>query len=141
MGAVSRYSSLVVVAVIALVACRWALAPVSGPPAGPGMGASALRSSLAPPLSALAQLLPGLALGWFTPRHPLLVGAAAGLLAIFVAQWLALLHFDAFLLAGNAVAAAMTVAVAALAGRALRRRLMHEPPRHPPQPPARRLLP
>lgn len=60
---------------------------------------AALRT-LTPPAVALALLAPGLFSGWFVRRHPLLVGAAAGALA----------------------ASAMLVAVAALAGRALRYR-------------------
>jgi hypothetical protein len=61
------------------------------------------------PARAFALLAPGLALGWFTRRHPLLVGAAAGLLAAAWSQS-----------APAMLAAAMIVAVAALAGRALR---------------------
>jgi hypothetical protein len=63
------------------------------------------------PAHTIALLAPGLVLGWFTRRHPLLVGAAAGVLA--VAWWRS---------APVMLAVAMTVAVAALAGRALRYR-------------------
>lgn len=70
------------------------------------------------PARTFALLAPGLVLGWFTRRHPLLVGAVAGVLAT---AWSSS--------AAAMVAAAMTVAVAALAGRALRFRFK------PPAPP------
>ena len=71
------------------------------------------------PIRALAILLPGLVAGWFTRRHPLLVGAAIGLLAAVIA---ALAGADRTPLSwpGHAIALALYVAVAALAGRALR---------------------
>lgn len=105
---------LVVVAAVVLVAFRTAVHPA--------VALTPQSALLAAPLAALAQLLPGLALGWFTRRHPLLVGAAAGVVALLAAQWLPLLRLEPCPLVGQTIAVAMTVAVAALAGRALRRR-------------------
>jgi hypothetical protein len=67
------------------------------------------------PAHTFALLGPGLVLGWFTRRHPLLVGGAAGALALTCSR--AAGPMPPALLTG-----AMTVAVAALAGRALRYR-------------------
>jgi hypothetical protein len=69
------------------------------------------------PARTFALLAPALALGWFTRRHPLLVGAAAAVLATAWSQ-----STPAML------AAVMTVAVAALAGRALRFRFKSPAP-------------
>ena len=79
--------------------------------------------ALSEPIRALAILLPGLAAGWFTRRHPLLVGAAIGVLATLVAflvgpNWLPPTW------PGRAIALALFMAVAALAGRALRFRFV-----------------
>ena len=80
-------------------------------------------SILSAPISALAVLVPGLLLGWFTRRHPLLVGASAGLLAPFLASHFESQHFGSQSIIGTAIATGMYVAVAALTGRALRYRL------------------
>ena len=85
--------------------------------AGAGLLAIAARAVAfapvdAPPLRTLATLLPALAIGFVSRRHPLLVGAAASLLASLLAR----------AGTGDAVATALVVAVAALAGRALRHR-------------------
>ena len=63
-------------------------------------------------LRMLAVLVPALAIGLVTRRHPLLVGAGASLLASLATR----------LGPDDAIAAALVVAVAALAGRALRHR-------------------
>jgi hypothetical protein len=76
------------------------------------------------PARTFAMLAPGLALGWFARRHPLLVGAAAGVLAVIGLQ--------PPLIAESSLTAGMTVAVAALAGRALRFRFKPEAPATPP---------
>jgi hypothetical protein len=100
--------SAVVVAlgIAALVAAAQAFAFVLG-----GRAESAAYA----PAQMFAWLAPGLGLGWFTRRHPLVVGAIAGVLAqaLFPAT-------SAPSPAGQAIAAGMVVAVAALAGRALR---------------------
>jgi hypothetical protein len=74
------------------------------------------------PAHAFALLGPGLLAGWFTRRHPLLVGAAAGALYALaeIAGWTPLPRPTS---PGDGIAIAMIVAVAALAGRALRHRL------------------
>ena len=113
---------LVVVAAIALVACRACVHPASHSLAGLTAQPSASLSLFGAPLVALAQLVPGLVLGWFTRRHPLLVGAAAGILGVVASQWLPLMRLDPYSFIGQVVAVAATVAVAALAGRALRYR-------------------
>lgn len=74
----------------------------------------------AEPLIVLAKLVPGLVLGWFTRWHPLVVGGIAGALGALVASLLPAASFESYALAGNATATGFTVAVAALAGRALR---------------------
>lgn len=94
------------------------------------MQARALGLGLPPdahaPVAMLALLAPGLAIGWFTRRHPLLVGAAAAVLAEAVAN-LVLRHAPAPAFVGQLVASGMVVAVAALAGRALRYRFRGAP--------------
>jgi hypothetical protein len=75
-----------------------------------------------PVLQMLAHLLPGLLLGWFTRRHPLLVGGVAGALSVLLLNGTANLAELTPAAAGNLLATAALVAVAALAGRALRRR-------------------
>jgi hypothetical protein len=75
------------------------------------------------PLIALAKLGPGLVLGWFTRRHPLVVGGVAGALGALIISLLPGAAFETYALAGNATATGFTVAVAAFAGRALRFRL------------------
>lgn len=74
------------------------------------------------PLAALSLLAPGLLLGWFTRRHPLVVGALAGAIAAGLGRAADLAPEASPSLAGDMVHAAMVVAVAALAGRALRQR-------------------
>ena len=86
--------------------------------------ASALRiadpaSPLAAPAMAFSLLVPGLLLGWFTRRHPLVVGALAAIATPYIAQALHLIQRPPSML-GEAIHSAMIVAVAALAGRALR---------------------
>lgn len=78
---------------------------------------------LAAPVTALSVLGPGLLLGWFARRHPLLVGAIAGALAPIVARGILFPNIELPSLAGEAAATAMTVAVASFAGRALRFRM------------------
>jgi hypothetical protein len=80
----------------------------------------AVSAIAAEPLIILAKLVPGLVLGWFTRRHPLVVGGLAGVLAALAASFLPGASFESYALAGNATATGFTVAVAALAGRALR---------------------
>ena len=77
---------------------------------------------LASPLSVFALLAPGLLSGWFVRRHPLLVGAAAGALAAVLAFRISSVEIHPHSLYGDVLASAMVVAVAALAGRALRYR-------------------
>lgn len=79
----------------------------------------ALAMLTAEPMAALSSLLPGLLLGWFTRRHPLLVGAAAGALGAMLSHGKA----DPLSYAGAILASAMMVAVTTFAGRALRVRL------------------
>jgi hypothetical protein len=80
-----------------------------------------LASPHAEPATALAQLVPGLVLGLFARRHPLLVGGAAGALAVLLAEHVP--GDGAWSIApGRAIAITLTLAVAALAGRALRHR-------------------
>ncbi len=114
---VAHSAVLVVMAAVALVAFRAAVHPAVHAPSPH----SALLASLGAPLAAFAQLLPGLALGWFTRRHPLVVGATSGVVALVSAQWVPFLRLEPYPLVGQTVALAMTVAVAALAGRTLRR--------------------
>jgi len=83
---------------------------------------AAAAAALSAPATAFALLAPALFLGWFTRRHPLLVGAAAGAIAILLAHQFASIHSKSFSLAGDMSACAMYAAVAALAGRALRYR-------------------
>lgn len=78
--------------------------------------------SLSPPLAVFALLAPGLLSGWFVRRHPLLVGAAAGALAAELAFLISPIEMQSRSLLGDVLASAMVVAVAALAGRALRYR-------------------
>jgi hypothetical protein len=108
-----------IITAAALVGCKLLVFPISH---GVSDVAPHSVSLLAAPLVTLSQLLPGLALGWFTRRHPLLVGALAGILASIAAQYLTPIHFETYSLVGESVALGMTVAVATLAGRALRRR-------------------
>lgn len=83
---------------------------------------SPTASSLLAPIEAFSILAPGLLLGWFTRRHPLVVGAIAGALATFAASKIFGSTLNSHLLLGEVIAVAMIVAVAALAGRALRYR-------------------
>lgn len=112
--------ALVVGAAAVLLACFALVHPTAH------VGIAADRSDTlrlwSPPMLALSQLLPGVVLGWFTRRHPLVVGAFAGILAMLAARALGLGTLDSYAFAGETVAAGMTVAVAALAGRALQRR-------------------
>ena len=78
------------------------------------------------PIQMLERLVPGLALGWFTRRHPLLVGAIAGALASYMIPLVLGNRLFPLAQAGNATAYAMVVAIAFLAGRALRYRF--QPP-------------
>lgn len=80
---------------------------------------AALRALSAPAI-AFAMLAPGLLAGWFIRRHPLLVGAAAGAFAVLLANRIS--PMESYSLLGDVLASAMVVAVAALAGRALRYR-------------------
>ncbi|MGH8109320.1 MAG: hypothetical protein ACREO1_11490 [Arenimonas sp.] len=79
-------------------------------------------ASIGPPLVAFAKLAPALVVGWYTRRHPLLVGAAAGAFSSLLVNQYLHPYFTGFWLAGELVASGMIVAVAALAGRALRYR-------------------
>lgn len=79
--------------------------------------------TLSQPALVLALVAPGLISGWFVRRHPLLVGAAAGAFAALLANRISPIESESFSLAGDVLASAMIVAVAALAGRALRYRL------------------
>ena len=83
--------------------------------------AQGMPALLDAPAHALALLGPGLLAGWFTRRHPLLVGAAAGVL--FAGAGMAgVMPMAGATSAGEVVAIGMVIAVAALAGRALRYR-------------------
>lgn len=86
----------------------------------------AAQNTLSPPAVAFALLAPGLFSGWFMRRHPLLVGAAAGALATLLADGISATQAESFPLLGDVLASAMVVAVAALAGRALRYRFKPE---------------
>ena len=88
----------------------------------------AIISLFAAPGAALAKLAPGLLLGWFTRRHPLVLGAFAGALAPLFAQQVIACNPGQHLLVGAVLATSFTVAVAALAGRALRYR--YQPSNH-----------
>ena len=79
------------------------------------------------PLVAFATLAPALVLGWFTRRHPLLVGAAAGAAASWLVNHAMHSSGNGASLLGDVIASAMIVAVAALAGRALRYRFTATP--------------
>ncbi len=79
-------------------------------------------ATLSAPAIAFSMLAPALLSGWFTRRHPLLIGAAAGAIAALLADHLSPIEAESYSLAGDASASAMVVAVAALAGRALRYR-------------------
>ncbi|HET7844812.1 MAG TPA: hypothetical protein VFL14_11720 [Xanthomonadales bacterium] len=75
----------------------------------------------------LAKLLPGLVLGWFTRRHPLVVGAAAGVAGLLACDLLdAIPHARGPV--DEIVSAGLATAVAALAGRALRFRFSPRAP-------------
>ena len=74
------------------------------------------------PIRMLERLVPGLALGWFTRRHPLVVGAITGALASYTIPFVLGYRLFPMAQAGDAIANAMVVAVAFLAGRALRYR-------------------
>lgn len=79
------------------------------------------------PAEVFATLVPALLLGWFTRRHPLLVGAAAGMAGVLLANRFSPdAAVEAYHQTGDIIASAMTVAVAALAGRALRYRFRPE---------------
>ena len=89
------------------------------------VGPAGMPELLQAPAHALALLGPGLLAGWFTRRHPLLVGAAAGAVYAFaeIAGWTPMPRPTSI---GDGIAIAMIVAVAALAGRALRYRFRPE---------------
>ena len=74
------------------------------------------------PVQMLERLVPGLALGWYTRRHPLVVGAVTGALASYTIPVVLGYRLLPLAQAGEAIAYAMVVAVAFLAGRALRYR-------------------
>lgn len=76
-------------------------------------------SPFAAPSVAFSLLAPGLLLGWFTRRHPLVVGAVAAVATPYIAQAMHLVQRPPSM-PGEAIHSAMIVAVAALAGRALR---------------------
>jgi hypothetical protein len=78
------------------------------------------------PIHMLERLVPGLALGWFTRRHPLVVGAITGALASYTIPFVLGYRLFPLAQAGDAIANAMVIAVAFLAGRALRYRF--QPP-------------
>lgn len=78
--------------------------------------------TLSPPLVAFSLLAPGLFSGWFVRRHPLLVGAAAGAFAALLANSISPTDGKSFSFFGDLLESAMIVAVAALAGWALRYR-------------------
>ncbi len=79
---------------------------------------------LTAPIAALSVLVPGLILGWFTRRHPLLVGGAAGALSVLIAALAFQANPNAQSLTGDIIAIGLYAAVAALAGRALRYRFV-----------------
>ena len=71
------------------------------------------------PAFALAGLAPGLVLGWFTRRHPLVVGGIAGALGVLACNAFVVSMASRSAL-GDTLSTALLVSVAALAGRALR---------------------
>ena len=74
------------------------------------------------PATAFSLLAPGLLSGWFARRHPLLIGAAAGGLATWLVNNFSPISAQSYSLLGDVLASGMVVAVATLAGRALRYR-------------------
>jgi hypothetical protein len=104
------HSAVVVVAGIVLVAFA--------------VGAARWATGWTQSIAMFSLLAPGLSIGVFTRRHPLVVGALCG-----AGGFLAVPPRDAT--ADGTLAAALAVAVAALAGRALRRRY---DPAHAPSP-------
>jgi len=78
------------------------------------------------PATAFSLLAPGLLSGWFSRRHPLLIGAAAGGLAAWLANHFLPVSAGSYSLPGDVLASGMVVAVATLAGRALRYRFRPE---------------
>lgn len=112
------HSILVIAAAAPVLAVAQSLASQFVEQAPPSVSVMA-----AEPLIVLAKLVTGLMLGWFTRRHPLVVGGIAGALGALIAHLLPGASFESYALAGNAMATGFTVAVAAFAGRALRYRL------------------
>ena len=92
---------------------------------------SALLTLLKSPLLTLSILLPGLTIGWYTPRHPLVIGALCGVIAAAVPALQPVItgagdldeHMFLYSQIGWVLSVMMTVAVASFAGRALRQRL------------------
>ena len=74
------------------------------------------------PATAFSLLAPGLLSGWFSRRHPLLIGVAAGGIAAWLANEFSPISAEYYSLPGDVLASGMVVAVATLAGRALRYR-------------------
>ena len=74
------------------------------------------------PVTAFSLLAPGLLSGWFSRRHPLLIGAAAGGVAAWLANDISPMSAESYSFPGDVLASGMVVAVATLAGRALRYR-------------------
>ena len=81
-----------------------------------------VQSVISPGVYALSKLVPGLITGWFTKRHPLLVGAAAGLIGTYAFTGTLGATIEAPSRAGLIFESALLFSVAALAGRALRHR-------------------
>jgi putative membrane protein (TIGR04086 family) len=77
---------------------------------------------LSAPIAALSVLVPGLVLGWFTRRHPLLVGGTAGAVSIVIIAFANPAHPRTQSLTGDIIAIGLYAAVATLAGRALKYR-------------------
>jgi hypothetical protein len=88
----------------------------------------ASSAALPSTMTMLSLLVPGLLLGWFTRRHPLVVGALAALLAAVIAGRVLPHSVGATSVLDATLAAGLVVAVAALAGRALRYRFQDGKP-------------
>ena len=112
---------LIVIAAICLVFTQRLAVPAVDLIAKLSSSPISTTSLILEPTLILAKLIPGMLLGWFTRRHPLVVGALAGIFAQFITNTVFNQTYT-YTLVGEVVATAMVLAVAALAGRALRYR-------------------
>jgi hypothetical protein len=119
--------ALITVGTPLLAVTRWATTPFASMLADVCCEPGAAMEFLFAPLLAMSLLVPGLLVGWHTRRHPLLVGAAVGAAGSAVLHVLPGEFVSSAMRAGDVVFAALVVAVAALAGRALRWRFRPAP--------------